>query len=90
MIKAQIGRVLRRKGAADAARIHTPLVMVLSLLPVVGGIGYLAAGPVRSKRLIRVALDEAAREMPFSLYRRMGLERRLGPKPRIEDHPART
>ena len=85
MVKAQVGRLFRRSGAKEAARIHTPLVMVLSLLPVVGGIAYLASGPLRSKLLIRVALDEVAIEMPFGVYRRLHLARWLAPKDRSSD-----
>ena len=58
----------------------TPLVMVLALLPVVGGIAYLASCPVRRGPLFRIALDEMALEMPFSLYRRLHLARWLAPK----------
>ena len=83
LVKAQAGRLLRRVGARDATSVHTPLVMVLALLPVVGGIAYLAARPLRSKLLIRVALDEVALEMPFSLYRRLRVGRWLAPKGQI-------
>ena len=79
-LKAQVGRLLRRHGAGDAAQIHTPLVMVLSLLPVVGGIAYLASCPVRRAPLFRIALDEMAIEMPFGLYRRLHLARWLAPQ----------
>ena len=79
-LKAQVGRLLRRGGAGDAAQIHTPLVMVLSLLPVVGGIAYLASCPVRRAPLFRIALDEMAIEMPFGLYRRLHLARWLAPQ----------
>ncbi|MEE8518940.1 MAG: phosphatase PAP2 family protein, partial [Dehalococcoidia bacterium] len=81
MVKAQVSRLLRRRGAAQAASIHTPLVAVITLLPIVGGIAYLAARPLRSKLLIRIALDEVAVEMPFGLYRRLRLARWLAPKP---------
>ena len=86
-LKAQVGRLLRRPGAGDAARIHTPLVMVLALLPVVGGIAYLASCPMRRGPLFRIALDEMALEMPFSLYRRLHLARWLAPKAWASRHP---
>ena len=86
-LKAQVGRMLRRRGAGDAARIHTPLVMVLALLPVVGGIAYLASCPVRRGPLFRIALDEMALEMPFGLYRRLHLARWLAPKAWASRHP---
>ncbi len=54
--------------------------MVLALLPVVGGIAYLASCPVRRGPLFRIALDEMALEMPFGLYRRLHLARWLAPK----------
>ena len=79
MMKAQLALLFRRAGAREAARIHTPLVMILSLLPMVGAIAYLSSSPLRSKLLVRVAMDEVAIELPFGLYYRLHLGRWLAP-----------
>ena len=48
-----------RRGASEPAQrvsnIHTPLVMVLSLVPGLGALAYLAAPPLRRKVLVRLS-----------------------------------
>ena len=55
-LRVQIRRLLRRNvAAADCiSNIHTPLVMLLSLLPRLVGVAYLASSPLRSKLLARL------------------------------------
>ena len=75
-------RRLRRDAsdsAAKAANIHTPMVMVLALIPGFGAVAYMAARPLRRKLLIRLMLDQIAFNLPFGLYRRMRLGRLLAP-----------
>ena len=75
-------RCIRCRAAGSAEKlpnIHSPLVMALSLLPVLGTFAYLAARPLRNKLLMRLILDQAARKLPFGLYRHMHLERLLSP-----------
>lgn len=75
-------RRIRCRAAGSAEKlpnIHSPLVMALSLLPVLGSFAYLAARPLRNKLLMRLILDQAARRLPFGLYRHMRLERLLPP-----------
>ncbi len=51
----------RSTGSAEKLPdIHTPLVMALSLLPVLGSFAYLAARPLWNKLLIRLIVDQAA------------------------------
>ena len=60
--KAQRERFRRNgKAAIDGIpNVHTPLVMVLALLPGFGAVAYLASRPLRNKLLIRLILDQAA------------------------------
>lgn len=61
------------------SNIHTPLVMLLSLLPGLGGVAYLASSPLRSKLLACLMLDQVAWKLPFKLYRRTHIGRLLAP-----------
>ena len=81
--KFQISR-FRHRGTDSVARtsnIHTPLVMVLALVPGLGGVAYLAARPLRNKLLARLLLDQIALKLPFRLHARMRLSRILAPAP---------
>ena len=71
-----------RSRGADSKKmpnIHTPLVMVLALLPLFGGVAYLASAPMRNKTLVRLMLDQTAWKLPFKLYRRTHIGRWLAP-----------
>jgi undecaprenyl-diphosphatase len=85
--KSQLKRLRRGGGVAPerAPNIHTPLVMVLALIPAVGGVAYFASRPLRNKPLIQLILDQAAWKLPFSLYRRWRLGRRLAPPVQLQD-----
>jgi len=63
----------------NLANIHTPLVMVLALVPGFGGVAYLVSRPLRNKLLVRLVLDQVAWKLPFRLYHRMGIGRWLPP-----------
>lgn len=80
-LKSQARRLLRRapKPAQGASNIHTPLVMLIALVPAVGGVSYLASRPLRKKLLIRLVLDQIAIKLPFKIYTRLNLGRRLAP-----------
>ena len=74
----------RRGGTATGERvtnIHSPLVMILSVIPGFGAIAYLTARPLRNKVLLRLIVNQIAWKLPFKLYARMRLERWLAPKP---------
>ena len=76
------GRRFRDRATGPAQRIpniHSPLVMVLCLVPVLGSLAYLAARPIRNGLLMRIALDQAVWKLPFRLYGRMRLGRWLAP-----------
>ena len=80
-----VSKRFRGSGTADNARssnFHSPLVMVLSLIPGFGGVAYLAARPLRRKLLVRFMLDQVAWKLPFKLYRRLRLGRLLAPAPK--------
>jgi len=73
---------LRHRAAGSREKftnVHTPLVMVLSLLPVLGSFAYLATRPLWNMMLWRLVLDQVAWKLPFGLYKRMRLERLLPP-----------
>ena len=65
--------------ADQASNIHTPLVIVLALVPGFGGAAYLASSPLRSKLLARLLLDQLAWKLLFKLYRRTHIGRWLSP-----------
>ena len=75
--KVQYRRIRRKSAEGSATDVHTPFVMGLALLPVVGGAAYLAARPLRRKLVILLMLDQTAIKLPFNLYSRLGLKRLL-------------
>ena len=90
---AQGRRYLRRSvpSAGRVPNIHSPLVMVLALMPGFGAIAYLAARPLRKKLLVRLVSDQVAWKLPFKLYARMRLDRWLAPAPKkVELEQANT
>ena len=85
-------RHFRRRATGPAGRlpnIHSPLVMVLSLVPGLGTFAYLAARPLRNRLLISLVLDQVSRKLPFRLYSRMHLGRWLPPTPKLAPGQAR-
>jgi|GEM_PF-549380 len=74
--KAQLAW-LRGQGATGGPNIHNPLVMAMSIVPGFGAVAYLAARPLRRKLLIRLMVDQIALKLPFRLYARLHLARRL-------------
>ena len=85
--KAQARRLRRGDGARgeEGSNIHTPLVMVLSILPAFGAVAYLAARPLRNNLLIRLMVDQMAWKLPFKLYHRMHFGRWLAKAPAQSD-----
>ena len=79
-VKTQL-RSLRRSASRPAGEVnvHSPLVMVVALVPLLGGIAYLASRPLRRKLLIRLMLDQVAIKLPFKFYTRLRLNRLLAP-----------
>ena len=67
--KAQVTRIRHygSESAPPAPNIHTPLVMVLALVPGLGSVAYLASRPLRHKLLVRLLLDQIAWKRPFGL-----------------------
>jgi hypothetical protein len=89
-----IRRLLRRSDAASwqqAKRIHTPVVLLFSLLPSIGAFAYLLSAPVRrNPLLLRVTVDMALRSLPFQLYRRGGLQRLTARRARLDPRSGDT
>ncbi len=80
-VKAQLRRFGRGASRAVglATNVHSPLVMVLAVVPLLGGIAYLAARPLRRKLLIRLMLDQVAIKLPLKCYTRLRVDRLLAP-----------
>jgi undecaprenyl-diphosphatase len=76
---------------------HSPVVLVLSLVPGFGAMAYLASAHVRKNRLLmRAVLDSLALKVPFGLYQRLGVRRLVARSPQhsldaatstVEAHP---
>jgi len=74
-LRAELNALLRRGNAREARRMHTPLVMLVSLLPGFGRLGYFFCPALREERLLLVIpLDQAARRLPFRAYARFHLD----------------
>ena len=79
--KTQLYRRHNRNSGEEIANIHTPLVMLLSIVPGFGGAAYLASKPLRSKSMARLLFDLVGRKVPFNLYVQMRLDRWVAPRP---------
>ena len=79
--KAQVRRFRHRTMHDDGkvANIHTPLVMVFSLIPAFGAAAYFLAPPLRRKILVRLVLDQMGPKIPFRVYERMRFSQWLAP-----------
>ena len=89
-VKTWIRRPRRRaaEGAPKPTNIHSPLVMLLALVPILGAVAYLASRPLRQSILIRLIMDETAWRLPFKLYPRLHLARWLARAPQLLEIPA--
>ena len=57
-----------------ARSVHSPLVIVLSAVPILGSYAYLLSPPMRANRLlVRIIIDATLRDLPWHLYERSGL-----------------
>ena len=72
-------RLRRGRDGELGQNVHGPVVIVLSLVPLLGGVAYLASRPLRSRQLVRLILDQAAIKAPLRLYERLRLGRWLAP-----------
>jgi hypothetical protein len=59
--------------------LHNPLVILLSIIPGLGGFAYLTTGPLRRMILIRLMIDRIGRKIPFHLYSRLYIDRLVAP-----------
>ena len=73
-LRAELRALIRRGTAKDARRMHTFVVMLVSLLPGFGRLGYFFSPALQEERLLLfIPLDQAARKFPFHAYRRFHL-----------------
>jgi hypothetical protein len=71
-----ISRRTDRRQWRQTMDVHSPLVLLLAAMPVVGKFSYLAANPIRSNRLLfRVTLDAVLLKLPWRVYERSRLRR---------------
>jgi len=63
--------------------------MIISLIPGVGAVAYVASGTMIKNGLARVLLDQGMHKLPFGLYSKLRLERILAPRPAqpVEKYP---
>ena len=74
-LRAEINALIRRSSAREARRMHTLTVMLVSLLPGFGRLGYFFSPALRDERLLLfIPLDQASRKLPFRAYRRLHLD----------------
>lgn len=64
-----------------AKSIHSVPVMIISLIPGVGAVAYVASGTMIKNGLARVLFDQGMHKLPFGLYRKLHLARILTPRP---------
>ena len=64
----------------QSKRIHTLPVMLISLVPLLGTVAYLASGTVRKSGVSRMFIDQSAYKLPFRLYSRLGLAHIAAPR----------
>jgi hypothetical protein len=71
-----VARRIDRNAWRQAFSIHNPIVIALGAIPGFGAFAYLAAGPIRSNRLLmRVTVDAVMMKLPWRLYERTGMRR---------------
>lgn len=69
-------RKIDRATWCERVGIHSPIVILFTLLPAIGTFAYLLSRPVRANRLLlRVTLDAVLLKVPFRLYERTRLRR---------------
>jgi hypothetical protein len=76
-------RIFRWRSArtsSSSSGVHGPVVLFLSLIPILGAVAYLAARPLRKPLLIRIALDQTTLLLPFGLHRRLSITKWLAPR----------
>ncbi len=56
-------------------KVHSPAVLLLSVIPGFGAFAYMASKPLRRLILIRLMFDSVGRKVPFKLNSRLGVER---------------
>ena len=74
-LRAEINALLHGGSAKEARRMHTFVVMLVSLLPGFGRLGYFFSPALRDERLLLfIPLDQASRKLPFRVYSRLHLD----------------
>ncbi len=70
--------------------LHNPLVILLSIIPGLGGFAYLTSRPLRRMILVRLMIDRLGRKIPFRLYSRLRIDRLVAPAPHRPPGDARA
>ncbi len=73
------GRITRTEYRVESS-IHSVPVMLLSLVPGLGAISYVAGGAMVNSGLARVLVDQAVYKLPFGAYRRLHLASVTAPR----------
>jgi hypothetical protein len=74
-LRAEVVGLLHRSRPTDARRLHTPLVMLVGLLPGFGRLAYFFSPALAGERLfILIPSDQVARKLPFRAYERFHLD----------------
>jgi hypothetical protein len=73
------GRITREEYRVESS-IHSVPVMLLSLVPGLGAISYVAGGVMVNSGLARVLVDQAAYKLPFGAYHRLHLASVTAPR----------
>ncbi len=87
--KVQLARLRRGSSRRPefSGNIHTPLVMLIALVPAFGAVAYLASKPLRRTILVRLILDQTCHKLPFKVYSRTRVVRLLAPPVKLSvDH----
>jgi hypothetical protein len=74
-LRAEIKGLLTRRAPRDERRMHTWLVMLISLLPGFGRLGYFFSPALAGEKLLLlIPLDQVSRKLPLKTYRRLHLD----------------
>jgi len=74
-LRAEVAGLVRRRAPRDERRMHTWLVMLVSLLPGFGRLAYFFSSALAGEKLLLlIPVDKVSRKLPFSVYRRLHLD----------------
>jgi membrane-associated phospholipid phosphatase len=74
------GRISQEEYQVEKS-IHSIPVMLLSLIPGLGAISYVAGGTMLRSGLARILVDQSLCKLPFGMYRRLNMALIMTPRP---------